>query len=406
MDDATDNPWNGQEMTPQPLRVQKRDFSDQDSGSPRFEVTSVSPTGAVRHESMIPRKPSFKPDLNLAYAVSGNIVEEEAVVSQSEASPQVSSPSLKVRKTRQHDIESSTSSISTVSTRLITNPSSSAQYTGTRISANDGTPTHGRINGSEFTSERVSNRRESSDDVDTSGTDTFYNCGINMGYKLEQSRSHPRRYKRAASSGVSSRRNNESGIQLPIPSSLSHQAIIRQPSFRHRMLNRMASGFPTDLDLAQSNPDSGTSGVPLRSSRIVAQEGRAEVKLRSATIDSIQSAQTQTSFASDTALDSTIASFPSPPKTGSATVICSSPESSNHATSQPPTFVRPREATVLGAKLTVVPELSRVIITDMNGMKSFFVAVQVEGIIDPSTTVLDFEDDSNNLDIIVIIDNS
>ena len=408
MDDATETPLNGQEMTPQPLRIKNRTSSDQNSGSPGFKLISVSPSATVHHESRIPRKSSFKPDLHAAYAATGNTANEVAV-SQAETSPQVFSPNLNVRKTRTCDHKSSHSSIPTNSKTPIQNPSSSAQGAGKEIAAQDGTATHGRINGSEDTPKLVANRRENSDNTDTSGTETFIYCGVNMGFKLEESRAHPRRHQQGASGVV-----KKSGLGIGLPSSpslpqypnvssLSDQSIIRQPSFRHRMLNRMASGFPTDLDLAQSSVNSGIGRAPLHTSHTIAQEGRAEVKLRSTTLDSTRSLQTLPSSASPrgNGLESKIDSFLSPPDTASTMIAC--PKSFSRAALQP---VRPKEVTILGARLTVVPERSRVLSADIDGMESFFVAVQVEGFVDPTTTITELKKDVNFLDIIVIIDNS
>ncbi|MCJ1249312.1 hypothetical protein MMC30_006535 [Trapelia coarctata] len=357
MDDATETPLNEREMTPQPLRIKRRDFSDRNSGSPSFEVMNVSATATVHHESRIPRKSSFKPDLHETYAANGNIAKEDAAVSQAESSPQITSPSLNVQKTRQRNTESSRSSVQTISTGLIKSSSSSAKCTGIQTPALDGTSTHGGINASELTSQLLSRRQESS----------------NYGHG------------RGASGGVSSQIHNGLGNELPSLSSVSQEAILRQPSFRHRMLNRMASGFPMELDFAQ--------------------DGRTEVKLRSATLDSLQSAQTQTSFVSDSGLESTIASSASPPKTASTTAVAS-PESYNQANFQATKFVKPREATILGAKLTIVSEKKSVAATGVNGIEPFWVAVQVEGIVDPSLTAKEPQNDGNFLDVMVIIDNS
>lgn len=396
-----DDPRSKQKIEPQPLRIKKRDFSDQSSDSPDYKVKDGSPTATSHLGSRTFRKASSKPEpIQEAHAVDGSNTKKDVTASQTDTPYQLSSPILSVRKTRQRDTESSGSRTHAIATDFVTSPTSSAQYTGMLTSSNVGKPPLDVIHGSELTQQIMSNQHESSD-VDTTGSGPFSYYDAHPGLPAE-SRLHPRRHQRGASGRVGAKKDNKASNKVVALPNLSPQGVNRQPSFRHRMLNRIASGFPVQLDLSQSNLDQTTDDVSLQSKRIVTGEGRSTGKLRSATLDSAQSAQTQGSFASG--LDSTITSFQSPAKTASTTET--SIASQIQATFQLGKLARPKEATILGAKLTLVPGESCVTTSDVDGVESFWLAVQVEGIIDPGTNSADNERDNNFLDIFVIIDNS
>lgn len=388
-------------MTPQPLRIKKRDFSDRSSDSPGYEVKDGSSTATSHLGSRTSRMASSKPEsIQEAYAVDGSNAMKDTAASQSDTPYQLSSPVLSVRKTRQRDTQSSGSGTHAIATDFIKSPTSSVKYAGMLSSPNVGMVPHDIVHGSETTQQIMSNQHERSD-VDNTGSDTFLYHGSNLGV-LTESYSHPRRHQRGSSGEVCAKKDNRANNKLVALPNLPPQGVSRQPSFRHRMLNRVASGFPVQADLSQSTFDRATGDIALQSNRVVTGEGRSAGKLRSATLDSAQSAQTQVSFASG--LVSTIASFPSPAKTASTTKSSIAPQI--QPTFQPRKLAKPKEATILGAKLTLVPGESSVATSEVDGVKSIWLAVQVEGIIDPGTNSTDPEHDNNFLDIFVIIDNS
>ena len=398
MEDTAESPLSVQELTPKPLRITKRDFSEQNSVSPSPQVKDGSPMPTVRYESRIPRKPSFKPDLYEAYTVNSSVVKEDIATLQVESPTQIPDAALNVRKTRRRDTESSGSKAQTLPTEHIQAPSSETKHTCMQISSQDSNLPSQRVDESESSQQIISSLHEIPTSSDESAPGPLMNYGIDIGTPpapLPFTYGH----QRGASGGGSPKTNNKANVELRGPSNHSQLVINSQPSYKHRMMNRIASGFLTPLE---PGIDLAIGEATLLSNRIATIGGRTEVKLRSATLDSAQSAQTQKSLASD--LQSTIASFPSPPKATSTRQT--SIDLHTQQLFQPTKLLKAKETTILGAKLAIVPETKSIITTDGDGEESFWVAVEVEGHIDQHITGQTDEHDGNYLDIVVLVDNS
>ena len=95
---------------------------------------------------------------------------------------------------------------------------------------------------------------------------------------------------------------------------------------------------------------------------------------------------------------------PKPPATNSE--IRNSHETHYQAVPPTPRLAKSQKNAILGAKLTITSERSCVSITDAEKESSFFVAIEVKGIVGSTSHGGKSLDESNALDIAIIVDNS
>ena len=106
-------------------------------------------------------------------------------------------------------------------------------------------------------------------------------------------------------------------------------------------------------------------------------------------------------------LDGTLSAFPTPPTTTDTSPT--SPPMTEFASSSRPvsqqyrSLRKPEDAAVLGVKLTLSPEYDQ--LSPDNG-KSMFVAIDVEGALNTTTSGQNLWSQHTGLDVVVIIDNS
>ncbi|MCJ1381392.1 hypothetical protein MMC17_004502 [Xylographa soralifera] len=202
----------------------------------------------------------------------------------------------------------------------------------------------------------------------------------------------------------------------------SQQVLGRQSSFKLRYLNRLASGFDTMISASNlpdgdhcecKEPHERSGEVHDAQNRSCSDQDRIPEKLRCVTEPN---SSLRSSFESD--LESTIASFPSPPNSfstilGSPNTIQTSPDTTQSALERYRT-TRPRhsnsmsseDARVVGVRLTLIPEKKRVVTANLEGGITFFVAVEIEGIVCRVSKDVYQPLDPNQLDLAVVIDNS
>ncbi|MCJ1435354.1 hypothetical protein MMC27_004726 [Xylographa pallens] len=214
----------------------------------------------------------------------------------------------------------------------------------------------------------------------------------------------------------------EDRVNAAAVSQSSQRVLGRQSSYKLRFLNRLASGFGTmipaynlsDGDNCECEEPRKRSGeVRDAQNRSDNDQNRIPAKLRCVTEPS---SSMRSSFESD--LGSTIASFPSPPNSfftiiGSPNTTQTSPDATRTALEQyrltrprRPNSMSSEDARVVGVRLTLVPENNRVVTADLEGGITFFVAIEIEGIVCRVSKDTYPPHDSNRLDLAVVIDNS
>lgn len=179
----------------------------------------------------------------------------------------------------------------------------------------------------------------------------------------------------------------------------------------NRFLSRMMNGLghkgsasQAATERGRSRKDSHGSSRSKRGTPYEAQQGRG----RSSTTSS---GATNTTMGTEFDLDATLASFPAPPKSTPKSPSLAFAAPSTPATSPltpstpflPQVLYPPQEVTIIGAKLTIVPEIRGM--TNNDG-QSIFAAVEVEGVMNAAANPGYGSSDCRRLDVAVIVDNS
>ena len=202
---------------------------------------------------------------------------------------------------------------------------------------------------------------------------------------------------------------------LSIASQHSEHQQLEEDSTRHSSLNRLLSRVMNSLghkgatsqtasERGRSRKDSDSS---LRSKRD-APSGTYQGRESSSTTSSDE---TNTTMETEIDLDAALAAFPAPPKSTikspSATLAAQSTPGTPTLTPSTPftpqNLCGPEEVTIMGAKLTIVPEIG-----DVNdvGEQSIFTAIGVEGAMNAPVHPSFGFSDRRKLDVAVVVDNS
>ena len=397
---------NKEELTPKPLRIVKREPKVTESGAP-LNPTDVVVLSSVTEKPLhqVPRRTTSISSNTSTDFSSYSEIDEDALFGQVDSSSVISSTSLNVQKRRRNDSKNSIQKIDTSSIETSISPVSSTKTaTDTKASSRPSNPYHTNQN------RDVRNRGSS----------------LGNGFKLQSDLSanvlpsHRRTSQQTTLGSIPGHlvaphhRQSSSDPTSTVPASVGkHQANTnhtespakdqhkvngRKPS-KHGFLNRLVAGFvvgdgePTN-SLMNSKP-----GVELpRQARSASARKYTMAKLGPATTNS---SKTQTSFHNNTDRAVTAPNPPVPDSgTGTSQEICPQavPPSTRSA--------KPQENPILGAKLTLASERDCVSITSPENESSFFVAIEVKGVVGSTSHGGGILDKSNALDVAIIVDNS
>ncbi|MCJ1390270.1 hypothetical protein MMC18_003128 [Xylographa bjoerkii] len=202
----------------------------------------------------------------------------------------------------------------------------------------------------------------------------------------------------------------------------SQRVLGRQSSFKLRFLNRLASGFDTmitaynmaDGDYRGSEEQWTHSGsFHSAQNRSGGDQDRIPAKLRCVTDPN---PSLRPSFESD--LESTIASFPSPPNSSftahSPLLTTQNPLNTTESSIERCFLAQLTQSDemssqntgIVCARLTVMRDKEYVVASDLEGGVFLFVAIEVEGTVCTVSKDVDVSPEANPLDLAVVIDNS
>ena len=178
------------------------------------------------------------------------------------------------------------------------------------------------------------------------------------------------------------------------------QEISRRPSVKQRFVSRMVNGLSNKIKVSNGATQPGERLSILHTAMpniLVTSNNPHPIKTRSERISSIG---TESILSGD--FDTVLAAFPTPPSSNvtSPTTLASSETSRvDWAT----TLRKPDGVPVVGAELTITPELSKL---TSDGGQSMYVVVEIKGVVSPLEIAYEAPLDLPKLDFAVIIDNS
>ena len=178
------------------------------------------------------------------------------------------------------------------------------------------------------------------------------------------------------------------------------QEISRRPSVKQRFVSRMMNGLSNKRKVSNgaAQPGERLNVLPTTVPNILDTSNNSHpIRTRSETISSIG---TESILGGD--FDTVLAAFPTPPSsnvTYPTTLTSSETSRIDWAT----TLRKPDDVPVVGAELTMTPELSKL---TSDGGQGMYVVVEIKGAVSPLETAYEALLDPPKLDIAVIIDNS
>ena len=185
-----------------------------------------------------------------------------------------------------------------------------------------------------------------------------------------------------------------------LPSQQRHRT---QPSLRSRLLSRVMHGVAGKARISDATAEGKATARQFYSNSKTEAEPCKDSQPTGSRSRTSSSVETAATFDGD--LDSTLAAFPTPPKSAvtSPTTLASF-ESSRTASLINRTLVEPRNVALASAQLNVLPEIDRLGI-DAGG--SVLVAVEIVGGVTPIEDILSpVSSTLNQLDVAIVIDNS
>lgn len=177
-------------------------------------------------------------------------------------------------------------------------------------------------------------------------------------------------------------------------------ALGRQPSVKQSWVSRMMNGLTNrpKASYAASQPGERVYALHKALPNILYPSNQLHpVRSRSDTISSIEN---ESILGGD--LDTVIAAFPTPPSSSvTSPTTLASPEISQ--IDWVTALRKPEDVPVIGAELSIIPELSKLRSDDGQSM---YVAIEIIGVVAPLATTYGMPLSSQRLDVAVIIDNS
>jgi len=178
------------------------------------------------------------------------------------------------------------------------------------------------------------------------------------------------------------------------------QAIGNQPSLKQSWVSRVMNGLTNRPKASYGAEQPGERVNPLHKAlpNISYPPNQPHpVRSRSDTISSIEN---ESILGGD--LDTVIAAFPTPPSSSvTSPTTLASPETSR--IDWVTALRKPDDVPVIGAELSIIPELSKL---SSNGGQSMYVAIEIAGVVAPLATTYGTPLNPHRLDVAVIIDNS
>lgn len=178
----------------------------------------------------------------------------------------------------------------------------------------------------------------------------------------------------------------------------------KQPSTKHRLISRVMSGLTNKAHTSHAASREGSQTMQPPQT-----DALSSISPVAVTLDvvrrSVSSAGTDDYGGSE--LDGTLSAFPTPPTATDTSPT--SPTTTGFASSSRPvsqqyrSLRKPEDAAVLGVKLTLSPEYDQ--LSPDNG-KSMFLAIDVKGALNTTTSGQNLWSQHSGLDVVMIIDNS
>lgn len=188
--------------------------------------------------------------------------------------------------------------------------------------------------------------------------------------------------------------------KLRDPEFCLEQAISNQPPLKQSWVSRVMNGLTNRPKASYGAAQLGERVNPLHKAlpNISYPSNQPHpVRSRSDTISSIEN---ESILGGD--LDTVIAAFPTPPSSSvTSPTTLASPEISRM--SWVTALRKPEDVPVIGAELSIIPELLKL---SSNGGQSMYVAIEIAGVVAPLATTYGTPVNPHRLDVAVIIDNS
>jgi len=178
----------------------------------------------------------------------------------------------------------------------------------------------------------------------------------------------------------------------------------KQPSTKHRLISRVMSGLTNKAHTSHAASREGSQTMQPPQTDALSSTSPVAVTL-DVVRRSVSSAGTDDYGGSE--LDGTLSAFPTPPTATDTSPT--SPTTTGFASSSRPvsqqyrSLRKPEDAAVLGVKLTLSPEYDQ--LSPDNG-KSMFLAIDVKGALNTTTSGQNLWSQHSGLDVVMIIDNS
>lgn len=175
-----------------------------------------------------------------------------------------------------------------------------------------------------------------------------------------------------------------------------HSVLRREPSFKHRLMNRMMNGLSHRPHISHSTAmDQGRS--PLTQENTSATQPQVLDALHSSIRTSSSSERADT-------LNSALASFPTPPTSNEASPTDFDPFPNSYSGSRRyRELCKPEQTAIMGAELRLTAEHDE---SDSKNAHSMLVSIDIEGTLNKSSSEQSLWSQHTGLDVAVIIDNS